>query len=161
MYQLSRSVSATVIVSNSLSPDTTNKGMLFTVYASLERWMFTSGVMQDDMSDHPDDHPTLLHPWLKTAGAGHSDSPSSICSRCTRGLKRCCNPHGLTDQHWILLLYLGRQLQLLRQAVLEMSGQGVLRVDSSYSFIAFMIPSAGRPKGKHQKSILFLCILLT
>lgn len=55
--------------------------MFFTVYASLESWRFTSGAMQDDMSDHPDDHTTLLHPWLKTAAAGHFDSPSSIYSK--------------------------------------------------------------------------------
>lgn len=135
--------------------------MFFTVYASLESWRFTSGAMQNDMSDHPDDHPTLLQPWLKTAGAGHFESSGSIYSRCTRGLKKCCNSHGLTDQHWIPLLYLGRQLLFLTQAILEMSGQGVLRVDNSYSFIAFIILSAKRPKGKHQKSILLLRVFLT
>lgn len=99
MYRLSTSVSATVIVSNSNLTQTHNKDKFFTVYASLESWRFTPGAMQDGMSDCPDDHPTLLQPWLEAAGAGHFESPGSIYSRCTRGQKRCCNSHSLTDPH--------------------------------------------------------------
>lgn len=162
MYQLSTSVSTIVIVSNSNLTQTPLTNICSSRY--MPAWKAGASHQEQCRMTCLTALMTTQHfsnlGWKQLVlDTLRAQAPSN--SRCTRGLKKCCNSHGLTAQHWILLLYLGRQLLYLTQAILEMSGQGVLRVDNSYSFIAFIILSAKRPKGKHQKSILLLHVFLT